>query len=47
MDLLLVGDVMLGRLVNQKLKYESPEYPWGDTLSLFPQRTCACATWSA
>jgi poly-gamma-glutamate capsule biosynthesis protein CapA/YwtB (metallophosphatase superfamily) len=34
MDLLLVGDVMLGRLVNQKLKYESPEYPWGDTLSL-------------
>src|SRR4030088_119816 len=35
MDLLLVGDVMLGRLVNQKLKHESPEYPWGDTLSLF------------
>jgi poly-gamma-glutamate synthesis protein (capsule biosynthesis protein) len=35
MDLLLVGDVMLGRLVNQTLKYAPPEYPWGDTLSLF------------
>jgi poly-gamma-glutamate capsule biosynthesis protein CapA/YwtB (metallophosphatase superfamily) len=35
MDLLLVGDVMLGRLVNQKLEYEAPECPWGDTLSLF------------
>jgi poly-gamma-glutamate capsule biosynthesis protein CapA/YwtB (metallophosphatase superfamily) len=35
MDLLLVGDVMLGRLVNQRLEYAAPEYPWGDTLSLF------------
>jgi poly-gamma-glutamate synthesis protein (capsule biosynthesis protein) len=35
MRLLLVGDVMLGRLVNQVLKDVGPEYPWGDTLPLF------------
>jgi poly-gamma-glutamate synthesis protein (capsule biosynthesis protein) len=35
MELLLVGDVMLGRLVNENLKHEPPEHPWGDTLSLF------------
>ena len=35
MRILLVGDVMLGRLVNQHLKTEPPEYPWGDTLSIF------------
>lgn len=35
--LLLVGDVMLGRLVNEVLKVESPAYPWGDTLPLFQQ----------
>ncbi len=35
MDILFVGDVMLGRLVNQNLMHEPPEYPWGDTLSLF------------
>jgi poly-gamma-glutamate synthesis protein (capsule biosynthesis protein) len=34
-DLLFVGDVMLGRLVNDVLEREPPEYPWGDTLSLF------------
>jgi len=33
--LLLVGDVMLGRLVNERLRDEPPEYPWGDTLPLF------------
>src|SRR5690348_12201903 len=35
MTLLFVGDVMLGRLVNEVLKQKSPAYPWGDTLSLF------------
>lgn len=35
LKLLLVGDVMLGRLVNECLTSESPEYPWGDTLPLF------------
>lgn len=29
-----VGDVMLGRLVNQHLKSAPPSYPWGDTLSV-------------
>jgi poly-gamma-glutamate synthesis protein (capsule biosynthesis protein) len=38
MRILLVGDVMLGRLVNQQLRNEKPEYPWGDTLPLF--RSC-------
>ncbi len=35
MKLLFAGDVMLGRLVNQVLKDEGPEYPWGDTLPVF------------
>lgn len=35
MKILLVGDVMLGRLVNEVLQKESPEYPWGDTLDIF------------
>src|SRR5689334_4831234 len=35
LKLLLAGDVMLGRLVNDMLKVESPAYPWGDTLPLF------------
>lgn len=35
MKLLFVGDVMLGRLVNEELKHRPPEYPWGNTLSLF------------
>jgi poly-gamma-glutamate synthesis protein (capsule biosynthesis protein) len=33
--LLLVGDIMLGRMVNEALRDERPGYPWGDTLSLF------------
>ncbi len=33
--LLFIGDVMLGRLVNEKLKTAVPFYPWGDTLPLF------------
>lgn len=35
MKLLFVGDVMLGRLVNEVLKKEPAEYPWGDTLDIF------------
>jgi len=31
-QLLLVGDCMLGRLVNEALESLPPEYPWGDTL---------------
>jgi poly-gamma-glutamate capsule biosynthesis protein CapA/YwtB (metallophosphatase superfamily) len=32
MRLALIGDVMLGRLVNEALKTMPPAYPWGDTL---------------
>lgn len=32
MKLLFLGDVMLGRLVNEVLKAEPPEYVWGDTM---------------
>jgi poly-gamma-glutamate capsule biosynthesis protein CapA/YwtB (metallophosphatase superfamily) len=35
MKIALVGDVMLGRIVNEVLKHEQPDYPWGDTLPLF------------
>ena len=34
MKIALVGDVMLGRLVNQALKDRPPDYPWGDTLAV-------------
>src|SRR5882762_11252716 len=37
MRLALVGDVMLGRLVNQILTGTPPEYPWGDTLPILHQ----------
>lgn len=37
LKLLLVGDVMLGRQVNEHLRHQPPEYPWGDTLPLFQQ----------
>lgn len=33
--MLFVGDVMLGRLVNEVLKEQPPAYPWGDTSALF------------
>jgi len=32
--LAVVGDCMLGRLVNDALEHEAPEYPWGDTLPI-------------
>jgi len=35
LQLLLVGDCMLGRLVNEALLNTLPEYPWGDTLPIF------------
>lgn len=35
MKILLIGDIMLGRLVNEVLQQESPDYPWGDTLDIF------------
>jgi poly-gamma-glutamate synthesis protein (capsule biosynthesis protein) len=34
MKLLFVGDVMLGRLVNETLREAPQDYPWGDTLSI-------------
>jgi poly-gamma-glutamate synthesis protein (capsule biosynthesis protein) len=33
-ELLLLGDCMLGRLVNEVLENAPPEYPWGDTLPI-------------
>lgn len=35
MKILLVGDVMLGRLVNNALEKLPPAWPWGDTLEVF------------
>ncbi|MCI0747659.1 MAG: CapA family protein [Verrucomicrobia subdivision 3 bacterium] len=35
--LLFVGDVMLGRLLNETLTRESPQFPWGDVLPVFQQ----------
>lgn len=32
MQIAFLGDVMLGRLVNDRLKTAAPAYPWGDTL---------------
>lgn len=37
MKIVLVGDVMLGRLINQLLQAKPPDYPWGNTLSIFNQ----------
>lgn len=34
LQLLLVGDCMLGRLVNDVLENAPPEYPWGNTLQV-------------
>jgi len=35
--LVLAGDVMIGRGVNERLKHEPAAYPWGDTKALFEQ----------
>ncbi|MDG6996031.1 MAG: CapA family protein [Nitrososphaerota archaeon] len=37
MQLALVGDVMLGRIVNETLRSRTPESAWGDTLPIFHQ----------
>jgi poly-gamma-glutamate capsule biosynthesis protein CapA/YwtB (metallophosphatase superfamily) len=34
LELLLLGDCMLGRLVNEVLENSEPDYPWGDTLPI-------------
>lgn len=34
MKIAFMGDVMLGRLVNKKLRTTDSDYPWGDTLSI-------------
>lgn len=34
MKLAFIGDIMIGRLVNEMLKSLPPEYPWGNTLDL-------------
>jgi poly-gamma-glutamate capsule biosynthesis protein CapA/YwtB (metallophosphatase superfamily) len=34
LQLAFVGDVMLGRVVNEVLKAEPADYPWGDTLAV-------------
>lgn len=37
MQIAFLGDVMLGRLVNEHLKSAGPAYPWGDTLAVLRQ----------
>lgn len=37
MKIALVGDVMLGRLVNNFLKKSDPAYPWGNTLPILQE----------
>ncbi|MFF1381931.1 CapA family protein [Arthrobacter sp. NPDC058288] len=37
MRLVFLGDVMLGRLVNQQLRTVPPAFPWGDTLPVLAQ----------
>ncbi|KRE72755.1 CapA family protein [Arthrobacter sp. Soil762] len=37
MQIAILGDVMLGRLVNDQLKMADPPYIWGDTLPLLRQ----------
>lgn len=41
--LAFVGDVMLGRLVNEQLRRNPPEYPWGDTLPCLHGAHWRCA----
>jgi poly-gamma-glutamate synthesis protein (capsule biosynthesis protein) len=37
MRLVFLGDVMLGRLVNERLRLAPPAFPWGDTLPVLAQ----------
>lgn len=40
--LLLLGDTMLGRLVNREMKHRPPSHVWGNTLSCLRSRADAC-----
>lgn len=40
--LALVGDVMLGRLVDGALRYTLPSFPWGDVLPLLRDADWRC-----
>jgi poly-gamma-glutamate capsule biosynthesis protein CapA/YwtB (metallophosphatase superfamily) len=40
--LLLAGDVMLGRLVDEALNRVPPEYPWGDTIEIIRAADWRC-----
>lgn len=42
MRLLFVGDVMLGRIVNETLRSAPPTYPWGDTLPVLQSADVRC-----
>ena len=42
-NVLLVGDIMLGRLVNETLKTRPPAFPLGDTLPMFERADVAIA----
>lgn len=42
MRIVLAGDVMIGRLVNQILRTENAIYPWGDTLDLLREADWRC-----
>lgn len=48
----IAGDVMLGRLVNERMKREGWSYPWGDMRTVLASRDaflvnleCAVPTW--
>ena len=40
--LLLVGDVMLGRMVDAVLGRSAPSYPWGDTIDILGSADWRC-----
>jgi len=40
LQLLLLGDCMFGRLVNEALETAPPAYPWGDTLPILHSADC-------
>lgn len=43
LTVLLAGDIMLGRLMNETLKSKRPEFPLGDTLPMFERASVAVA----
>ena len=45
--LVFVGDVMLGRLVNDRLRHVDANYPWATRRTCFAPRTAAFAIWNA